>query len=462
MSNIIGNQVFSEEKKEFIQAWIFALLWNAFVSIIMIVTGQERLTEIARQDPIFYVFILFPVLGVWMLIDAAYKTKAWYKFGKTPVVLDPFPGQIGGQLAGYILLPIETKSAGPVKLTLTCIHRYYQRNNRSENKQHNDAIWHDTVTLKPDNLGRNSQVRFSFKLPDDCPASGNISNDYHFWQLNIEMSLPGINFSRSYNVPVEFNKSATISLHHTAKTSEIVTQADQHSTNYPQITRTAVGEQFYYGYGRNKGLAILVISFALVFGIVGGFFFEKFLDFLPVTASLLFVYVEVIALSMLAFGIFFITNSLTVSVNPDGIKKQQRIFGYNLEEKIEAENIVDIIAQESSSSSQGRTHHVWYSLKIFTADGREVEIADSLEGQSNADKIKQQMLAGLGRNWQSTRSATPANSVAASKAKPPLLIRLLIDNKKLISYPINLALLYDLASKALPIAEFFNQIKFSP
>ncbi len=454
MSNIIGNQVFSENKQEFIQAWIFALLWNAVVFTIMIVTGQERLTEIARQDPIFFVFILFPVLGVWMLIDAAYKTKAWYKFGQTPVVLDPFPGQIGGQLAGYILLPIAAENTKPAKLTLTCIHHYFQRNNRGENKQHSDAVWHDTVTLKPDHLGRHSQVKFSFKLPDDCPASENISNDYHFWRLNIQMPLPGINFDRSYNVPVELNKGTDTSLHHRTKTSEVVTQVDNHSTTYPQITKTALGEQFYYGYGRCKGLAIPVISFALFFGFVGGFFFEKFMDFLPVTAGLLFVYVEVLALSMLAFGIFFIANSLTVSVNPDGIKRQQRIFGFNLEEKIEAGNIIDIIAQESMSSSQGNSHQVWYSLKLLTADGREVEIADSLEGQSNADKIKQQMLAGLGRNWQ------PGNSVAPLEAKPPLFIRLLTDNKKLIAYPVNLALLYDLASKALPIIEFFQSNKF--
>ena len=43
---------------------------------------------------------------------------------------------------------------------------------------------------------------------------------------------------------------------------------------------------------------------------------------------------------------------------------------------------------------------MWYCLKLMTADGLEMEVGDSLEGQSYANRIRQKMIDALGITWQ--------------------------------------------------------------
>lgn len=164
-----------------------------------------------------------------------------------------------------------------------------------------------------------------------------------------------------------------------AKTSRIIPHQDTSTGSTPQITETATGRQFYFGYGRSKGMGISLLLFGLFIAVFAYYFFRDFLDFLP-TTSLMAAYVGLTALTLFLFGLLLIANSLTIQVGLMGIKKQQRIFGFQIEEIIDADDIVDIITEQNASSSSGNTTRVWFRLNLISREGQSMEVGDSLEG----------------------------------------------------------------------------------
>lgn len=164
MANITSNQIYSHSAKQFWQTWLFALIWNAGVWFAIIKAGNNILGAF-DANPVFYFFISFPFIGLWIIVQAIIQTLAWYKFGKTPVSLKTFPGQIGSRCAGQLTLPIAAKSAKRATLHLSCMRRYHQRSNNGKSSWSTETLWQDRITLKPDKYGRKIRIDFVFTPP---------------------------------------------------------------------------------------------------------------------------------------------------------------------------------------------------------------------------------------------------------------------------------------------------------
>jgi hypothetical protein len=181
---------------------------------------------------------------------------------------------------------------------------------------------------------------------------------------------------------------------------------------------------------------------------------SNFTDFLPVTILVVKIYVNLFAVGLFLLGLFLIINSLTVEVSLAGIRKQQKILGFKLEEFVAIDKIADILVEQGASSGSGNSTRVWYALKLYTHDGDKIEVANSLEGQAYANKIKQKMLDSLGSQWQAS-----VVDQSKKKAKKPLP-RWARWPGKLLSYSVTIAILYDLSHFFPEVAELFSQIKF--
>lgn len=369
MSNITSNQIFSQSAKQYWQYWLFAIFWNA-ITWYAIIMGGDNILKAFEANPVFYFFALFPLIGLWIIIIATKETLAWYKFGTTPITLNPFPAQVGGLCAGYIDLPILAQNAPQAILSLNCIHRSIHQGMDGDS-MHEEVLWQDRITLKPDNYRKSIRLNFAFKPPAGLPASEEKSDNYHLWKLNIHIALPGINYDRVFELPIitadqhTLSKSSRIQ----AKTSTLIEHRNTQIGSIPKITKTTTGTEFYYGYGRAKIMAFTLMLCSAFFAIFAYFFFSGFSDFLPTTTSLMAIYVYLIALALFLAGVFLIANSLNTQINTMGVCKQQRIFGFLLEEKIAAKDIVDIITEKNGSSTYGKTTKVWFCLKLLTREG---------------------------------------------------------------------------------------------
>lgn len=452
MANISCNQIFSHSARQFWQTWLFALIWNAGVWFAIIKAGNNILGAF-DANTVFYFFVSFPFIGLWIIVQAIRQTLAWYEFGKTPVSLNPFPGQIGGRCAGQLILPIAATSAKRVILHLSCMRRYHQRNNNGKSSWRTETLWQDRITLKPDKYGRKIRIDFLFTPPADLPATEAPSDDYHIWVLQVRLPLPGIDYERNFELPMQVADQQAIATtkRFKAQTSSVIEYKDTNNATTPQITPSVAGTQLYFGYGRSKGMGIGLMAFGLFIAVFAYYFFAGFLDFLPVTTGLMAAYVELTALTLFMLGLFLIANSLTVEVGLMGVRKQQRIFGFLLEEITEIDDIADIVIEQNASSTSGNTTRVWYRLNLLTHDGQSMEIGDSLEGQSYAEHIRQKMLDALGASWQ---PAVQRKQHEKKKLPVPVWLKWL---GKLLSYSFVIAIMIDLSKGFPEITEFLLQ-----
>ncbi|NOQ17226.1 MAG: hypothetical protein GQ581_09215 [Methyloprofundus sp.] len=455
VSTSSSNKVYSQVASQFWGAWFIAIIWNG-ITWFAILKGGDNILQAFEESPVFYFFVLFPFIGLFVVFSAIKQTLAWFKFGKTAVTLNPAVGQIGGICTGAITLAILPQDVTHADISLSCKRRYVRQGADGKSSSNEQVIWHDQVTLKPERYGRKKiQINFSFKPPSGLPSSEDESSDYHFWQLHIKVPVPGIDYDRFFEVPMEAASELTSKVNsHIAETqvSEIIEPKERQTV--PEIKRTSKGTEFYFGYGRSKIMACAIMFFGVFLGGFSYLFFDGFVNFIPVTALLMNIYVNFFAVGIFLLGLYLIMNSLTVAVSLVGIHKWQKILGFKWEKLIRIDEIADILVEQGASSSSGNTTRVWYSLKLYTHDGERIEVADSLEGLAYAGKIRQEMLNSLGSQWQVSEV-----DKSKKKVKSPLP-RWLRWTGKLLSYSFTIALLYDLSIFFPEVFEFFELIKF--
>ena len=122
-------------------AWIFAGLWNAISAPLPFLAWEE---VVEKGNHVALVALLFPAVGLGLLVFAIRRTKEWRRFGRTPVTLDPFPGSIGGHVGGTIELPIPHSGMAAFRMTLTSIHSYMSGSGKNRSRREN-ALWQDEL-----------------------------------------------------------------------------------------------------------------------------------------------------------------------------------------------------------------------------------------------------------------------------------------------------------------------------
>ncbi|MGM0422657.1 MAG: DUF3592 domain-containing protein, partial [Pseudomonadota bacterium] len=95
--------------------WAFCIVWNA-ISMPLIFVLSDEILENENYAAAFG--LLFPLVGVGVFIKAVQMTLEYRRFGKTVMVLDPFPGAIGGHVGGTVDLNQSFDAGQKFEVTL--------------------------------------------------------------------------------------------------------------------------------------------------------------------------------------------------------------------------------------------------------------------------------------------------------------------------------------------------------
>ncbi len=262
-----------------VMLWIFGLLWCAISAPL----AWKLPEEVARQGPLVWLALLFPMVGIGLLIAALRHTLRWRKFGSAVLELKTLPGVIGGRLGATLQLSTQLDAPEGMELRLECIHKRVTGagKNRSASER---ILWQSEHTVRRDHFGlglTGTSVPVEFIAPYGCQATrGTGTDDEILWRVAAKAEVTGVDYYARFEVPV----------FETEESSEDVTGDEA----LPELAVTSIGggealpgskvrvrawgaggREFWFGPARNPVAAGVTTVVSLGLAIIAGMLREQ-------------------------------------------------------------------------------------------------------------------------------------------------------------------------------------------
>lgn len=387
-----GGVIGSGAKTGMYFAWGFTLIWNLVsVPAAFLIPGVWR-----ENGEIALLILIFPLVGAGLLIWAIKTLLEWKRFGATPLTMDPFPGAIGGDVGGEILVNLRYDPAAQYEVTLSCINSYISGTGEDRSRSEK-IVWQDSGYAEAQPALHGVRLQFRFEVPDGLPTSEDHSNNYHLWRLTVHGDLPGVDLNRSFELPVYRNAE---------KSRHIKTFSPQYRpAGMPQIevaallplTQSGQRIDIYYPMLRKPLSALAMLLFGSVFCGISLFLWHqaKSEGFPLYIMSIIFGF----AGGLIVLGGFYaLFNSLHVYCDGRSVSTVRRVLGIPINSKSLAHPLIrSIEIKQSGSSQSGNTHHINYQVLAKTASG-DMVLAEGLDAHSKAKMVQEyyEKLLGVG------------------------------------------------------------------
>ncbi|MGZ4996756.1 MAG: DUF3592 domain-containing protein [Methylobacter sp.] len=361
--------------------WGFAVFWN-----LLSIPATFAATDVWREKgAIALLILIFPCVGLCLLFWAVKTTLEWRRFGATPMTMDPFPGSIGGDVGGEIVVNIPCQPSTPFEVTLSCINSYVSGsgNNRSRSEK---VIWQDKGYAEALPRMRGVRLQYRFEVPDGLPESEERGDNYNFWRLSLHGDMPGVDLSRSFEIPVYRN---------TEKSRHIATLSPQHQpTDIPEIgveillplTQTGNRVDIHYRMLRKPLSALALMLFGGIFTGIGAFLWYRAVkDGFPlyIMSSIFHFTGGLIVL----WGLYTLFNSLHVQFDGRSLTAVRRILGIPVSNKVATYPLIRAIEIKHIDSSQsGNNHRINYQVIAKTASDN-IVLTEGLDAHSKAERV---------------------------------------------------------------------------
>ena len=381
----------SSSKSSMVGAWLFAAFWNLVSAPLPFVLYGEI---VDKQNYVAIVGLLFPIVGIGLLVWAVRRTKEWTRFGAAPVTLDPFPGSIGGHVGGTIDLKLPYNSSHEFEVSLTNIHSYVSGSGKNRS-QREKALWQDTSIAHAELGVKGTRLTFRFDIPEGFNESDTKKDDsYHVWRLNLHAELAGTDLDRNYELPVYATATQSRFLSNVAVQKSRNKQRaidDQAVRDVVNLQTTSSGKQMFFPMGRHVGSAIGGVVIGGIFAAAGWWLI--FQEGHPIFGSVFGGMGSLIALACL----YMMLNSLQVIVASGEITTVRRLLGIPVSRKSMHRNVFASFGKNSNFKTQsGSKHIIYYSVHAIDRDGNKLVVGEGFKGESEANVAIQLMASQFG------------------------------------------------------------------
>lgn len=370
-----------------------------FFSILSVLFFGMFSIALFGQHPVATTFSFLLWLPSYFLFRWYKKKKLeWDHFQKVPLQLTPYPGVIGGEVSGSILVPAPYTLGDNYTFTLKCTHHWTTRSG-NETKSHSSILWSEAIQPTPKAKVNGTYLTFAFKVPADKDESSKPDNNYHRWTISISSKLKGIDFNRDYEIPVFITeKSQTVEdelkqqpltasqksdlharltvNHGDGISSESINNNTSKPSNNSQdqtLSLHTPGSTDGWFIG---GIGVLFFVIGTVIATVGG---SKF--------GIVFAAVATV---FIAIGVYALGRNCQIKAEPNRLEISVFLFSKIVNHHVLAtKDISEIKPHKSSSSSQnGKQTNEKYGLRLFTTSGRMIDLGGEFKSMKNATHMK--------------------------------------------------------------------------
>jgi hypothetical protein len=183
------------------QAIVFALFFSLFVSVFNWWAWGAHGPVVVK-----IVVVVFDLILVAIWWQAVLAVGRAFRFGGSRLMFDHFPYRIDQPVSIRWILPRGIARADKGSVTFRCIEEYYEERGTGSDRSRwlvHDELCAETQSFdRPQDFAPGRPVDFRFEVPPGAPATKLSADRPVFWELQIVLSMPGLDFSERYLVPV--------------------------------------------------------------------------------------------------------------------------------------------------------------------------------------------------------------------------------------------------------------------
>lgn len=392
----INNQdvIYSSERHGHWILWFMSFMFIA-ISLPGVMAVPE---EIGKENWLILVVLLFPVVGVVMGRMGWVMRRNWRYYGPLPLKLEPFPGQIGGDVAGVVTLKKLTADTGDAawKFTLQCVRVRISKGKNSSRSE--SIVWqaHQTPYLVP--KGEGAHLQFRFEPSADLPATDDEGSNQVLWRLVLEGPSTPVKLERTYELPaVTGSLKSDIALPEAhLERYERMARVQAASSAAEQIDVEPMGDgmRIYSRIGRNAGMTFGLALFGLVFGgaSIGLWIAAATEGFMLYVMSFVF---GLFGFPMFIGGVFVAGRALDARVTSQRINVTRYWCGLGLWRRSgQLERADQLVLESGGKMTQGHKMTEYVHLEVKTG-GKQVRIAESVAGREAAEALRDNLVRML-------------------------------------------------------------------
>ncbi len=411
-----AGRIASGTRKSVLLLWMFTFFWNA-ISIPVVFIGLPA--ELHKGNYAILIALLFPIVGIGMIIYALNATLAWRKFGQSIFEMAAIPAAPGGTLEGQIQVRTKLQPQHGLHLRLSCIR---QTTTGSGKNRHTTEkiLWQDKKWLRPDlpqtDLNTTG-IPIYFKLPTDQPESIASYGDGIHWRLEASAKLRGPNFHATFDVPVfKLEETPAVAEDPTAQYQMSLDEVRQQIHSKIQVNDLPDGgKEFIFPSARNPGVAAGLTLIWLIFTsvVVVLFCYRKEVS---IIFPLILGFLD-LGLTKILSDLWFLRRCIVVTPAQVTVKTSSLIF--RKERVIAVADITGFVAEPGMTIG----HSAYFDLKIHVRgdDDFEARKMKSIQtGQRSPLKFSASDPSGI----------TAANNIAHKAEADWLVQQMIAANKK--------------------------------
>jgi hypothetical protein len=358
--------------------WVFAALWN----LISFPTGFLGVRAAIREGkPAALLALLFPLVGIGLLVWAVRLTLRYRKYGVSRLELSTIPGVISGTLTGMVRAPAKVQPDDGFQVTLSCVRRV-RKGGGDETSE--SILWQDErrVMGVPSRTAAamETHIPVAFRLPADAqPCDDTDSNNRVLWQLRLLATVPGVDYQSQFEVPVFRTPASDQPL---SAEDERLTRDPLAGIAYQQpadsrivVTANRRGTEVLFPAARNPGVATSLSFFLLLWlgCIAVQMYFRAPLVF-PIVTGLfgLLILIGVLDLWLEVSRVTADAGTLTWATGYLSSGKERTLHG---------SEIADVIA--AIGMQAGTT--VYYDVTVVRKNGKKIKVGRSVRDKREAE-----------------------------------------------------------------------------
>jgi hypothetical protein len=379
-------------------AWLFAIAWNAISLPIAFLAPGEF---IEKGNHAAAIAVLFPAVGIGLLVWAVHATLRWRRFGESVFEMLRVPGVLGGELAGTLQVGGELSATEAITARLSCIRRYVSGSGKNRST-HEDIRWSDEQRLPATALSRGPfghALNLCFALPYDAnPSDPVASDDYILWRLEVTTRMPGIDYRARFEVPVFQTCESRSERTAEALSREKYGNAGAAFGRLPSgidVGRNECGDlQIFFPAGRHKTAATLATLFGLAFGVASAVLYAE-------SAGILFTAAFGGFGALILYGALGLwAGSTRVVANRGDVTVQRRLLGIGRTRRVPAERIEGVTLETGMRVGSSVYWDLRLRMKAESGSRRKrragVRVGGNIRDKQEAERLTRLLRDALG------------------------------------------------------------------